>query len=109
MEFIFLNSSYLQEHLAMLLTSTLILNCQLRNFSNKAIGFVNFAKLFSNIDLISNFSIGIKSLLCQRLSEPEFYGNFVYKLQKIVGFNTFSAQFIKIISHYKKIGYNISH
>ena len=27
-------------------------------------------------------------------------------LKKIVGSNNFSAQFIKIISHYKKIGYN---
>ena len=27
---------------------------------------------------------------------------------KIVGSNNFSAQFIKIISHYKKIGYNIN-
>ena len=31
-----------------------------------------------------------------------------YKLKKIVGSNNFSAQFIKIISHYKKIGYNIN-
>ena len=29
-------------------------------------------------------------------------------LKKIVGSNNFSAQFIKIISHYKKIGYNIN-
>ena len=32
----------------------------------------------------------------------------MYKLKKIVGTNNFSAQFIKIISHYKKIGYNIN-
>ena len=32
----------------------------------------------------------------------------VLKLKKIVGSNNFSAQFIKIISHYKKIGYNIN-
>ena len=31
----------------------------------------------------------------------------MYKLKKIVGSNNFSAQFIKIIPHYKKIGYNI--
>ena len=36
------------------------------------------------------------------------YGDLVYKLKKIVGSNDFSAQFIKIISHYKKIGYNIN-
>ena len=33
------------------------------------------------------------------------HGEYVYKLKKIVGSNNFSAQFIKIISHYKKIGY----
>ena len=33
----------------------------------------------------------------------------MYKLKKTVGSNNdFSAQFIKIISHYKKIGYNIN-
>ena len=31
----------------------------------------------------------------------------MYKLKKIVGSNNISRQFIKIISHYKKIGYNI--
>ena len=35
-------------------------------------------------------------------------GSYVYKLKRIVGSNNFSAQFIKIISHYKKIGYNIN-
>ena len=57
-------------------------------------------------DLISKFQIGLKSLLRQELSEPEFYDDLVYKLKKIVGSNNFSAQFIEIISHYKKIGYN---
>ena len=48
------------------------------------------------------FQVGLKSLLRQGLSEPEFYGDLVYKLKKkIVGSNNFSAQFIKIISHYK--------
>ena len=42
----------------------------------------------------------------QGLSEPEFYSDLMYKLKKIVGADNFSAQFIKIISHYKKIGYN---
>ena len=44
----------------------------------------------------------------QGLSEPEFYGDFVYELKKIVGSYNFSEQFIKIISNYKKIGYNIN-
>ena len=42
------------------------------------------------------------------VSEPDFYGDLVYKLKKIVGSNNFSAQFIKKISHYKKIGYDIN-
>ena len=44
--------------------------------------------------------IGLKSLLREGLSEPEFYGDLVYKLKKIVGSNNFSAQLIEIISHY---------
>ena len=58
--------------------------------------------------LISKFQVGHQSLLRQGLSERDFYGDLVYKLKKIVGSNNFSAQFIKIISHYKKIGYNIN-
>ena len=58
--------------------------------------------------MISKFQVGLKSLLRQWLSEPDFYGDLVYKLKKVVGSNNFSAQFIKIISHYKKIGYNIN-
>ena len=67
-----------------------------------------FSKFYRRYyDLISKFQVGLKSLLRQGLSEPELYGDLVYKLKKIVGSNNFSAQFIKI-SHYKKIGYNIN-
>ena len=59
-------------------------------------------------DLISKFQVGLKFLLRQGLSEPEFYGDLVYKLKKIIGSNNFSAQFIKIISRYKRIGYKIN-
>ena len=51
--------------------------------------------------------VGIKSLLHQGFSEAEFYGDLVYKWKKIFGSNISLAQFIKIIYHYKKIGYNI--
>ena len=68
-----------------------------------------FSKFYRRYyDLISKFQVGLKSLLPQGLSEPDFYGDLVYKLKKIVGSNNFSVQFIKIISHYKKIGYNIN-
>ena len=63
-----------------------------------------FSKFYRRYyDLISKFQVGLKSPLRPGLLEPEFYGDLVYKLKKIVGSNNFSAQFIKIISHYKKI------
>ena len=58
--------------------------------------------------MISKFQVGLNSRLLQELSEPELYGDLVYQLKKIVGSNNFSAQFIKTISHYKKIGYSIN-
>ena len=68
-----------------------------------------FSKVYRRYyDLISKFQVGLKSLLHQGLSEPDYNDDLVYKLKKIVGSNNFSAQFIKIISHYKKIGYNIN-
>ena len=73
-------------------------------------GIINFAKPFLNFyiryyDLISKFQIGLKCHLRQGLSELEFYGDLVLNLKKIVSSNNFSAQFIKIVSHYKKIGF----
>ena len=63
-----------------------------------------FSKFYRRYyDLISKFQVGLKSLLRQGLSEPEFYWDLVYKLKKIVGSNKNSAQFVKISSHYKKM------
>ena len=60
-----------------------------------------FSKFYRRYhDLISKFQVG--------LSEPEFYDDLAYKLKKIVGSNSFSAQLNKIISHYKQTGYNIN-
>ena len=56
--------------------------------------------------LVSKFNVGLKSLLQQGLSEPEFCGDLVYKFRKIYACNDFSTQFRKIIL--KKIGYNIN-
>ena len=68
-----------------------------------------FSKLYRRYyDLISKFKVRLISILRQGLWEPEFYGDLVYKLMKIVGSNDCSAQFIKIISHYKKIGYKMN-
>ena len=42
------------------------------------------------------------------LSEPEFYGDLVYKCKKLIGSNDFSFQFRKIITRYRRIGYNLN-
>ena len=58
--------------------------------------------------MISKFNVGLKSLLHQGLSEPEFYGDLVYKFKKIRGMTDFSDQFRKITIRYKRIGYNLN-
>ena len=68
-----------------------------------------FSKFYRrHYELISKFNVGLKSLLHQGLSEPEFYGNLVYKFKKIRGMTDFSDQFRKIIMRYKRIGYNLN-
>ena len=58
--------------------------------------------------MVSQFKVGLKSLLQQGLSEPEFYGDLVYKLRKIVSRADFSDQFRKVIMRYKRTEYNIN-
>ena len=71
-----------------------------------------FSKFYRlHYDLVSKFNThdtGLKSLLKQDLSEPEFYGDLVNKFMEIVGRNDFSDQFRKIIIRYKRIGYNMN-
>ena len=47
-------------------------------------------------ELISEFNVGLKSLLHQGLSEPEFHGDLVCKFKRIRGMTDFSDQFRKI-------------
>ena len=42
------------------------------------------------------------------LSEPELYGDLVYRFKKVIGMNDFTFQFRKIITRDKRIGYNLS-
>ena len=51
------------------------------------------------------YNVGLKTLLLQSLSEPEFYGVLVYTFRKIIGKNDFPSHFKK--DNYKKIGFNI--
>ena len=75
-----------------------------------------FSKFYRrHFELVSKFNVGLKTLLRQGQSEPEFYGDLVYKLKKkkkkkkkIVGRADFSDQFKIIIVRYKRIRYNIN-
>ena len=62
----------------------------LQNFSDKDIDIINFVKAFSkfyrrHFDIVSKYNVGLKTLLLQGLSEPEFYGDLVCKFRKITG------------------------
>ena len=60
-----------------------------------------------HFDIVSKYNVGLKTLLLQGLSEPESYGDLVYKFTKIIGKNYFPYHFKKIIGRYKKTGYDI--
>ena len=52
-----------------------------------------FSKFYRrHSELVYKFSVGLKTLLHQGLSEPEFYGDLVYKFKNIVGRADFSDQ-----------------
>ena len=59
-------------------------------------------------ELVSRFNVGLKTLLHQGLSEPEFCGGLVCEFRGIVGRVDFSDRFRKVIVRYKRIGYNIN-
>ena len=74
----------------MLVTLTVETNFQPPSFSNKAIGSMNSAKYFSkfyrrHFELIEKYHVSLKKLLQQDISNPEFYGDLVYKSKKIIG------------------------
>ena len=55
-------------------------------------------------ELILKFNVGLKS----GLSEPQFYGDLVYKFKIIIGRTEFSDKFRKIIIYHKRIGYDLN-
>ena len=67
-----------------------------------------FSKFYRrHFDIVSKYNVGLKRLLQEGLSEPEFYGDLVYKFRKIIGKNDFPYHFKRIIVRYKMIGYNM--
>ena len=68
-----------------------------------------FSKFYRrHYELISKYDVGLKKLLGEGLSEPEFYGDLGYKFKKLIGRNDISFQFRKIITRYRRISYNLN-
>ena len=90
------------------MTLTTVIKPLLPNFSGRAIVILNFVRRFRNfIADTEKYSVSLKTLLQQGISEPEFYGDLVYRFRKIVGKSNFSEQFRKLINRYKRIGYSL--
>ena len=54
-------------------------------------------------ELIYKLNVRLKTLLQEDLSEPEFYSYLVCKFRK----TEFMEQFLKIVTRYEKLGYNM--
>ena len=74
----------------MLMILILVKRFRQQKFSYKNIDNHKIRKAFSkfywrHFDIVSKYNVGLKTLLLQGLSGPEFYGDLVYKFRKIIG------------------------
>ena len=60
-----------------------------------------------HFELIEKYHVSLKKLLKQGISNPEFYGDLVYKFKKIIGSPNFSDLFIRIVNRFKRAGYTL--
>ena len=66
-----------------------------------------FSKFYRrHSELVEKYNVSLRKLLQQGISEPEFYGDLVYRIRKIVGKSNFSEQLRRLVGRYKRIGYN---
>ena len=82
-----------------ILTAKLLKQCYLYHRLRKTSSKLNR----HHYDLVSKFNTALKSLLKQGISEPAFYGDLVYRFNKIIGRNDFSEQFRKIASRSEEL------
>ena len=117
--YIYLNLLDSPELLQILVTLTAVIKPLLPNFLGRAAKllrqgyrYFKLRKAFSKFyrrhsALVEEYSVSLKTLLQQGISEPEFYGDLVYRFRKIVRKSNFSEQLRKLINSYKRIGYNL--
>ena len=85
--------------------------CLTANLLKQGYRYHKLRKVFSKFYrrhyvFISKFNVRLKSH--QGLSEPEIYGDLVYKFKKIIGRTDFADQFRTIIMRHKRIGNDMS-
>ena len=111
MGYTYLNLLDSPELLQILMTLTTVIKPLLPNFLGRAFVILNFVRRFRNFirpnAMLEKYSVSLKTLLQQGISEPEFYGDLMYRFRKIVGKSNFSEQFRKLINRYKRIGYSL--
>ena len=67
-----------------------------------------FSKFYRrHFELIEKYHVSLKKLMQQGISNPEFYGNLVYKFKKIIGNPNFSDLFRRIVKRFRRTGYNL--
>ena len=67
-----------------------------------------FSKFYRrHFELIEKYHVSLKKLMQQGISNPEFYGDLVYKFKKIIGNPNFSDLFRRIVKRFRRTGYNL--
>ena len=67
-----------------------------------------FSKFYCrHFELIEKYHVSLKKLMQQGISNPEFYGDLVYKFKKIIGNPNFSDLFRRIVKRFRRTGYNL--
>ena len=64
-----------------------------------------FSKFYRrHFELVEKNYVSLKKLMQQAISNPEFYGDLVYKFKKIIGNPNFSYLFKHIVNRFKRRG-----
>ena len=65
-----------------------------------------FSKFYRrHFELIEKYHVSLKKLLQQGISNPKFYGDLVYRFNKIIGDPNFSNLVKRIVNRFKRAGY----
>ena len=67
-----------------------------------------FSKFYHrHFELIKKYHVSLKNLMQRRISNPEFYGDLVYKFKKIIENPNFSDLFKRIVNLFKIAGHTL--